>query len=657
MMENNKKNNSLWIRVAQIAGAFAFIISMLLIVNYAQYKRIDPVETELINTLVDRLNKTPEDTQLREEIRALDLLVRKAYFTNQWQVRTGGYLLLLSIAVLVIAMQVIKSNSEKKVSIAHKEEAFLDQKNARLWISISGAIIVSLALVFAFLTHNELSEQFARAALPDNTENTLNDNETADNNLITAEIISISEETVVEEETETKLVPESKPEVKVEKKSKANKTKQSEDNIKQSDNNIKDLENNAKPKEADLKEKPEKKSPPPKKTESEFPSDQEIKRNYPTFRGPGGNGISYHKNIPVVWDATTGENILWKTKIPLHGYNSPIIWGDKIFLSGATSSKREVYCIDSNSGKILWTVDVKNIQGSPATSPKVTDDTGQAAPTLATDGKRVYAVFANGDIIAINMDGKQLWARNLGSTGNHYGHSSSLMLYQNILILQYDTKTSPKLMGLSVSTGETLWSTPRKVKVSWASPVVVNTGTKTEVLIVADPDVSSYDPITGKENWKVDCIFGEVGPSVGYADGVVYAVNEYAKLVAIKIGETPEIIWESDEYLSDVPSPVATKDLLFMATSYGVVVCYDAKTGEIQWEQEYDNGFYSSPILVEGSIYLIDMDGIMHIFSAENKFISLGDSPIGEDCMTTPAMADGRIYIRGNEHLFCIGDE
>jgi len=123
-MKPNNKNTSLWIRVAQIAGAFTFIISMLLIVNYAQYKRIDPVETELINTLVQRLNNNPEDRQLREEIRTLDLLSRKAYFTNQWQVRTGGYLLLLSIAVLVIAMQVIKSNSAKEVSLIHKEEAF-----------------------------------------------------------------------------------------------------------------------------------------------------------------------------------------------------------------------------------------------------------------------------------------------------------------------------------------------------------------------------------------------------------------------------------------------------------------------------------------------------------------------------------------------------
>ena len=626
-MKPNNKNTSLWIRVAQIAGAFTFIISMLLIVNYAQYKRIDPVETELINTLVQRLNNNPEDRQLREEIRTLDLLSRKAYFTNQWQVRTGGYLLLLSIAVLVIAMQVIKSNSAKEVSLIHKEEAFLDQKNARLWISIGGAVIVTIALVFAFLTHTELSEDFAIAALPDNPEEVTEIIEVADNYLIINKSTLESKKEITKSETAPPINPHLSEETKVEEK----------------------------PKEAESTKETNNVVLPPTKKLIEFPTEQEIKNNHPTFRGPFGNGISYQKNIPVKWDAITGENILWKTKIPLHGYNSPIIWGDNIFLSGANSSKREVYCIDRNTGKIIWTVDVNNIQGSPANSPKVTDDTGQAAPTLATDGNKVYAIFANGDIIAIDMDGNKVWSRNMGNTGNHYGHSSSLMLYENILILQYDTKVSPKLMGLSVSTGETIWSTPRNVKISWASPVVVNTGAQTEILIAADPDVSSYNPITGKENWKINCIFGEVGPSVGYSNGIVYAVNEYAKLVAIKIGETPEILWESDEYLSEVPSPVATNDLLFMATSYGVVVCYDAKTGEIKWESEYDNGFYSSPILVEGKIYLIDMAGIMHIFSASEDFVSLGDNPIGEDCMTTPAMADGKIYIRGNKQLFCIG--
>lgn len=632
-MKEDIKNIRLWKRIAQIAGVFAFIISMLLIVNYAQYKRIDPIETELINSLVERLNENPEDNKLREQIRTVDLLARKAYFTSQWQIRTGGYLLLLSIAVLVIAMQIIKSKSLLEVVVTDKEDSFFEQKNARKWISISGIIMVATALTFAFLTHNELSEEFSSAGLTgtDNNISVINE-QTKSEKIILNEVI-VEEHEVVELQEP------------VESESKSEKVK------------VENVKSKAKPAQTETKEVIEEKvAPKVEKTLAEFPSEEEIFNNHPSFRGPGGNGISYRKNIPVNWDGQSGQNIIWKLEIPLHGYNSPIIWEDKIFLSGANSAQREVYCIDRNTGKILWTGEVKNIPGSPATSPKVTDDTGQAAPSLTTDGRRVYAIFANGDVIAFDMDGNQLWARNLGSAGNHYGHSSSLMLYQNVLIVQYDIKKSPRILGLAVATGETLWETPRKVKVSWASPIVVNTGEKIEVFMVAEPIVSSYDPLTGKENWNVDCIFGEVGPSAAYADGVVFAVNEYAILVAIKIGETPEILWESDEYLSDVPSPVATSELLFMATSYGVVVCYNAKTGEIYWESEYDNGFYSSPMMVDGKIYLIDMQGVMHIFKVDKEFVLVGESELGETCMTSPAFTDGKIYIRGNKHLFCIGN-
>jgi len=175
-------------------------------------------------------------------------------------------------------------------------------------------------------------------------------------------------------------------------------------------------------------------------------------------------------------------------------------------------------------------------------------------------------------------------------------------------------------------------------------------------MLVSEPNVSSYNPLTGEEYWSVKCIFGEVGPSLAYADGIVYAVNEYATLAAVKLGAEPEILWENDEYMSDVPSPIAKDGLLFMATSYGVMLCYDALSGEILWEHEFDNGFYSSPMLVEDKIYLVDMKGVMHIFKAANEYISVGEASLDDDCMTTPAFMDGRIYLRTNKHLFCIGE-
>jgi outer membrane protein assembly factor BamB len=274
---------------------------------------------------------------------------------------------------------------------------------------------------------------------------------------------------------------------------------------------------------------------------------------------------------------------------------------------------------------------------------------------MATDGQRVYAIFSNGDIIALDFAGNRVWAKNLGVPKNHYGHSSSLITIKNKLIVQYDQGAGGQVMALSITTGDVLWSTPRKVKISWASPILISNAGRTEIVLVADPFVAGYDPETGTELWSIKGVIGEVGPSAAFEDGVVFVTNEYSKTLAIKIGEKPEALWESDEYLSDVPSPVATKDLLFLVTSYGAVACYNAKTGDIFWEHEFDQGFYSSPMLVENRIYLINKQGVTHIFKADKVFELIAEPKLGEKSVCTPAFSNGRIYFRTETSLFCIG--
>jgi len=589
----NSKNNELWKKIAYGTAFFAVFIAILLIVNYIQYSQLDPVNAKIIENLMQRLNEDPNNEALREEIRSIDLLSRKAYFTSQWQIRMGGYLLLAAVALFVIAMQILLSG-KREVEYLEKDEAFFAQAKARKWLIFGGLSLVMLALISAFLSHKQLENTFVQNIANDSLPS---DSLSAENNQVNK-----NEELAAEELSDT----------------------------------LKNIDSLA------IEQTP-------------FPTAKEVAENYATFRGIGGNGVVYKKNVPTKWNGTSKQNILWKIKTPLQGYNSPIIWGDKLFVSGADETKREVYCFDRNTGKLLWTHQVKNVAGSPSSAPKVTADTGHAAPTLATDGRRVYAIFSNGDVVAVDMEGNRVWARNLGVMGNHYGHSSSLMLFQDKLIVQYDQKSEAKVMALNILTGKTVWSTPRKVKISWASPIVVSTGKQTEVILVADPYVASYNPYTGKENWKIDCIFGEVGPSAAYADGVVFATNEYANLSAIKLGETPEILWQSDEYMSDVPSPIATKDYLFLITSYGAVACYGSKDGKKLWEHEFSTGFYGSPVLVNNSIYLIDMKGNTHIFIASDKFNLIATNPLGENSTCTPAFADGRIYIRGKENLYCIG--
>jgi len=629
-------NVKLWKGIAIFAGIFSFVICFLIIANYVQINRIDPVNVQTINALVQRLHENPGDSLLREQIRELDLLARKAYFTTQWQIRTGGYMLIAGVALFVMALQVIIAARRKYpvVSSQLTESYLFNQKNARKWIAIGGIAMVAIALVLAFITHNELENNLLLALNPQSNQEPVPENKMS---------LKIPDDAVsgsmVGNPTETEV-----PDLK-------NKSQDTNDNQNSAiDTFVKNRQTEQNPQGAT----PDNKKAATSET-NKIASVEDLRKNFPSFRGPGGLGIAYQKDIPTSWDGASGQNILWKTKIPLSGFNSPIIWDDKIFLTGADSKKKEVYCIDRNSGKILWTTVVNNIPGSPDTSPKVTDDTGHAAPGMATDGQQVYAVFSDGDVIALDMNGVRVWAKNLGIPKNHYGYASSLITCNDKLIIQYDQGNGAKVMALSSNTGDELWSTPRKVKISWASPVLASVKGQTEIILVADPLVAGYDPETGAERWTIKGVTGEVGPSAAFSDGIVFVTNEYSKLLAIKPGEKTEKLWESDEYLSDVPSPVATADLLFLATSYGLVACYDTKTGNKYWKHEFDNGSYSSPMIAENKVYLLDKTGVMHIFKAEKEFEAVGDPALGEKSVCTPAFSNGRIFLRTQNNLFCIG--
>lgn len=626
--EEKKKlvvNIDLWRWIAIISGIFAFLMCFLLIANYIQINRLDPVNTETINTLVVRLSENPNDDALRNEIRALDLLVRKAYFTNQWQVRTGGYIVLISLALMLIAIQIIKSakNIDPSIDDSNKETDQFLKSLSRKWISIGGVSIIAIALVLAFLTHEKMETKFAQAAIAAANEQTDETDDKTVTKVSVSEVIEKKEE-VVQAQTE---IENEEPKVI------ASEEKTIEKAV----------------------ETPIEKSKPTTAAARVSEFILNARKNYPSFRGTGGLGIAYQKNVPTNWDGASNQNVLWKIKLNLPGYNSPIIWGDKLFLTGANATAKEVYCINKNTGALIWTKAVTGIPGSPAKAPNVTEDTGMAAPTAATDGKNVYAIFADGDIIALDMSGKQVWAKNLGLPQNHYGYSSSLLIYEDKVIVQYDHGKSAKVMALATATGAEVWSTPRQVRISWASPVIAQRGNQTEVILIADPNIAGYDVNTGAELWSIKCIYGEVGPSVAYADGIVFGLNEYASLVAISGGNEPVVLWEGFDYLSDVPSPIATNDLLIVVTSYGVVVCHNAKTGEIYWEHEFSNGFYASPVLVGDKVYLIDRDGIMHIFKAQKTYEMIAEPSLGEQVVSSPAFADGQLFIRAEDHLFCIG--
>lgn len=615
-----RRTERLWQRIALIAGSFSFILCVMIIVNFFQVNRDDPVSTKVMDQLVERLHQDPSDDALREQIRALDLVARKAYFTSRWQIRTGGYLLLIGVAVVIISMQVIMANRKKEPFLTENDDEDLlkRQQITRRWISAGGSAVVVIALLLAYFSHRNLQDKFQLAASPATTEEIGDQDVETNDREVDLVVDSAKGETVLGDSI---LLEE-------------------------------DVAGNEVITERPAAE--EVKSDVRKAVSGQKVADKG--EMFANFRGPGGNGVCIQKNVPVDWDGPTGKNIKWKVKVPLPGFNSPIVYGDRVFLAGADENRREVYAFDRHSGEILWTTALTGVPGSPAQAPEVANYTGHSAPTMATDGNLVFAVFSNGDMAALDLDGNVAWSRNLGVPVNHYGYSSSLIVYKDKVIIQYDQKNGARLMAMKTKDGEEAWAVKREVKISWSSPVIVNTGSRDELLTVADPLVISYNPNDGSELWRIEGVTGEVGPSLAFADGIVFAVNDYSRLVAIKAGNPVEVIWEDEEYLSDVPSPVATKDYLFMPTSYGMVACYETKTGEKLWEYEVGNTIYASPLIVEGKVYLVDKQGVTHIFKAAREFASLGTPALGEKIVCTPAFADGNIYLRGYENLYCIGN-
>jgi outer membrane protein assembly factor BamB len=599
-------------QIAWIAAGFAIVMAFLLIANFAQTRLNKPTDSKTIPALVKRLSQNPGDEELKSEIRAFDLMARKAYFTSQWQLRTGSYLMFLAIIISVLAIRYILSAKSKLNEIDGIEKVNeLDKLVAQKGVIYVGSGLIILALISGILSYNSLKEY--------------NPNE--------------SKAVQEEKPAETVSVP-----------------------VQQQDDASSSI--TAVPTESPvIAEKAIQESVPVTTTAEKvvvapstgFPSVAELKANYPFFRGSQGDGVAFQKNTPTDWNGSGGKNVLWKVKVPKAGFSSPIIWGNQLFVTGADAQSRVVYCYDKNSGTLLWEVAADNIEGSPAKMPKVTADTGLAAPTMATDGHSVFAIFATGDVIAIDMSGKRLWARNLGVPDNHYGHGSSLIVYKDKLLIQYDSNKTGKLIALATKSGETVWETSRNSKISWSSPILVNTGSRMELIMTTNPNVNGYDPQTGKELWNIACLSGEVGPSAGYTNGMVFAANEYAKLVGIKIGDAPEIVWEADEFLPEVSSPLAVNGLLYVATTYGVFACYDAKTGTKNWSQEYGDSFYSSPVYADGKVYITDMTGKTHIVKATKDYQLIGTPELGEKAVCSPVFQDGRVYLRGMNQLYCLG--
>ena len=601
--------------IAIVSAIFIVAFSIMLITNYFQTKDISPLQTEVVETLKQLNDENANNPVLQEQIRQLDLLSRKAYFVQHDRLMNGVYILLGMLAVFLVCMRFYFTGSkdipDKDIDPVDEWAMKTKARQYMIW-SVSG--LAATALIFVVLSSPNLRSNLSPNPSPqERGEITLSEMTEIQTTETENDELPAAETTQTSETAETSEAP-------------AVETKKTSDI----------------------------------QATSTTPATETVtqqvvsKVTHNAFRGNNSNGISAAKDVPVKWDLAAGTNIAWKIESPLPGFNSPVINDNKVLFTGANEQTRELFCYDLATGEKLWSLAAVNIPGSPSKIPETTEDTGLAASGVATNGKQICAIFATGDLICADMNGNRLWAKNLGVPDNHYGYASSLLTFGNLLIIQYDNRNNPKVIALDIVTGAERWSRNRTERfMNWASPIIAYINNTPQLVLMGCPSMTAYNPNNGEQLWRVEFLMGEPAASACSANGIVYGAGDGAKLVAVNPTDG-SVLWENNDFLPEVASPVATKDNLYMPTIYGVVASFDTQTGELRVEHELGTGFYSSPIIADGKVYLINIDGKVHIFSADDDFTLLDSFETGEPTFATPAFTDGKIVVRTEKNIYCV---
>jgi outer membrane protein assembly factor BamB len=385
---------------------------------------------------------------------------------------------------------------------------------------------------------------------------------------------------------------------------------------------------------------------------------ESLEGQWPFLRGPTMSGRASFTNGPVAWNGETGQNIKWKVALAHGGSSTPVVWGTRVFLTAGDAKARTVHAYDAETGAVLWSTDIPDGAKGAEALPEVGEEVGFAASTPACDEQRVYAVFGTGDIAALDHAGKPVWQVYLGRPKNTYGHASSLVYCGEMLLVQWDQEEGAKILALDKNTGKTLWETPREVGMSWSTPVVMPSCDTYVLLIHASQETWGLELATGKKLWSVEAVTGEVAPSLAWEEDVWLAANCYSKMVAFKLPPegVPQKLWEwEDGNLPDVASPVVADGLVYLATDAGEVRCHSLADGKEVWHKEFDDGFYASPVVVGDKLYVVDrVKGVFRVYAAGREAKELSANPMGDAVSATPAFANGRIYVRGHKHLWCV---
>ncbi|HLF95209.1 MAG TPA: PQQ-binding-like beta-propeller repeat protein [Planctomycetota bacterium] len=387
-------------------------------------------------------------------------------------------------------------------------------------------------------------------------------------------------------------------------------------------------------------------------------------QEWPGWRGPKRDGTSTEAAFPVKWSAT--ENVLWKVPIPGKGHSSPIVWGDRVFLTTCIepAGERKLLCLDRKDGRTLWeqTIVTVPLEGKHGLN-------SFASSTPVTDGKHVWIAFQEGKTFSAycyDVEGKLVWRVSPGEFHSKHGFCSSPLLYKDMVIFNGDQDAVAYIVALDRATGKERWRADRPNKTrSYVPPVIFEAGGKTQLVLSGSLCVTSYDPDTGKLIWIIDGPTEQFVASMVCTEDVFFISGGFPEFHVLGIRPDGQgnvtkthILWrdKGQDICSYVPSPVAVGPHFFIASDVGAATCFDAKTGKRLWKEKLSRHISASPVAASGHLYFPDDAGTTYVLKAAGTFELVAKNELGEACYASPALSRGRIYLRTAKSLFCIGE-
>jgi outer membrane protein assembly factor BamB len=421
-------------------------------------------------------------------------------------------------------------------------------------------------------------------------------------------------------------------------------------------------------------------------------------QNWPSFRGPNASGVAEGTKPPTSWDLEKSQNVLWKTNIPGLSHASPVVWGDQIFVITAVSSDANagfkakdrgiglanddashtwmIFALDKRSGRVLWSQ--KAYEGVPRAKRHV--KATQANSTPATDGRYVVALFGSEGLACYDTKGKLLWKQDLGVLNpglwddkeSSWGHSSSPIIYRDLVIVQADGHKQSFIAAFNLKDGKQAWRVERNEITSWTTPSIYQGKDRTELIANGGRYIRGYDPLTGKELWRFSDNDTQVkmqAPLI--AHDLIYITGGYpagrsmyvfrpgaSGDISLKPGEEKNafLAWSSSKGSPYTPTPIIYGDQFYVLADNGVLSSYDAKTGELIYQQRLPSSFSASPVAADGKLYLASEDGDVFVVKAGRQYELLSKNVMGQPLMATPALAQGMLIVRGDNAIYALGE-